>query len=212
MPTRCGFSTSLSHLKDHTARDAGGMAGFVMATGELSSGEIMRLAVRRALIEGGFVDCVVTLTGKLFANTQIHCALWFLSKNRAGGHGFRERKNEVLFIKGDKLATLFPGSKKQKQLAAEEIEQIACVYRQFRKTGAPATVPGYCAVASVERIRECPATSSPLPCWCARMVPSRRRRGENCAEAITPSSRCWSESASMRSWMAASSSPRWSRA
>ena len=36
----------MSHLKDHTAREPGGTAGFVMATGELSNSEIMRLAVR----------------------------------------------------------------------------------------------------------------------------------------------------------------------
>ena len=93
----------LSHLKDPTAREAGGTAGFVMATGELSNSEVARLAVRRALVEGGLVDCVVTLTGQLFANTQIPCALWFLSKNRGGGKGtgnpggFRKRTGEVLF-------------------------------------------------------------------------------------------------------------------
>ncbi len=36
----------LSHLRDHTAREAGGTAGFVMATGELSNSETGRLAVR----------------------------------------------------------------------------------------------------------------------------------------------------------------------
>lgn len=145
----------LSHLKDHTAREAGGTAGFVMATGELSNSEVARLAVRRALVEGGFVDCVVTLTGQLFANTQIPCALWFLSKNRGGGHGFRARKGEVLFIDGRKLGTLIPGSRKQKQLSPEEIERIAGIYRQFRKTGAPAAEAGFCAVAEEEEIREC---------------------------------------------------------
>ena len=144
----------LSHLKDPTARDAGGTAGFVMATGELSNGEVARLAVRRALVEGGFVDCVVTLTGQLFANTQIPCALWFLSKNRGGGHGFRSRKNEVLFIDGRKLGALMPGSRKQKQLTAEELDRIAGVYRQFRKTSAPAVELGFCAVVAVEKIRE----------------------------------------------------------
>jgi type I restriction enzyme M protein len=144
----------LSHLKDHTAREAGGTAGFVMATGELSNSETARLAVRRALVEGGFIDCVVTLTGQLFANTQIPCALWFLSKNRGGGHGFRQRKDEVLFIDGRKLGALIPGSRKQKQLTAEEIGRIADVYQLFRKAGAPAGEPGFCAVATVEKIRE----------------------------------------------------------
>ena len=144
----------LAHLKDHTAREAGGTAGFVMATGELSNSETARLAVRKALVEGGFVDCVVTLTGQLFANTQIPCALWFLSKNRGGGHGFRARQNEILFIDGRKLGTLIPGSRKQKQLSAEEIERMAAMYRQFKRERAPDAVPGFCAVATLDKIRE----------------------------------------------------------
>ena len=60
----------LHHLKE------GGTAGFVMATGELSNGENARLAVRKALVEADHVDCVVQLSGQLFANTQIPCALW----------------------------------------------------------------------------------------------------------------------------------------
>ena len=76
----------LYHLKE------GGTAGFVMATGELSSSETARLEVRKALVEGDYVDCVVQLTGQLFANTQIPCALWFLSRSRGGGGGFRKRK------------------------------------------------------------------------------------------------------------------------
>jgi type I restriction enzyme M protein len=145
----------LSHLKDDTAHEAGGTAGFVMATGELSNGETARLAVRKALVEGGYVDCVVTLTGQLFANTQIPCALWFLSKNREkSGHKYRARKDEILFIDGRKLGALIPGSRKQKQLSPEEIERIAAVYRQFKYDRAPDSVPGFCAVATIESIRE----------------------------------------------------------
>ncbi len=148
----------LSHLKDTTAREPGGTAGFVMATGELSNSETARLAVRKALVEGGFVDCMVTLTGQLFANTQIPCALWFLSKNRGGfkgaGASCRARKNEILFIDGRKLGVLIPGSRKQKQLSEEEIERMAAVYRQFKRECAPDAVPGFCAVATLDKIRE----------------------------------------------------------
>src|SRR6266496_2014197 len=49
----------------------GGPAGFVMATVELSNGVTARLEVRKALVEHDFVDCIVQLTGQLFANTQI---------------------------------------------------------------------------------------------------------------------------------------------
>ena len=137
----------LSHLKD------GGTAGFVMATGELSNGETARFEVRKALIEQDYVDCIVQLTGQLFANTQIPCGLWFLSKNRAGGNGYRKRKGEVLFIDGRKLGTLIPGSRKQKQLSAEDIELVAAVYRRFKRESRPTTVAGYSAVADHVEIR-----------------------------------------------------------
>ena len=94
------------------------------------------------------------LTGQLFANTQIPCALWFLSKSRGGGGGFRKRKGEILFIDGRKLGSLIPGSRKQKQLSDEEIEQVAAVYRQFQRKGVPEEVPGFCKVATLDEVRE----------------------------------------------------------
>lgn len=151
----------LHHVRDPDAKHAGGAAGFVMATGELSNGETARLAVRKALVEGGLVDCVVTLTGQLFANTQIPCGLWFLSKNRNGGHSYRKRMGEILFIDGRKLGALIPGSRKQKQLSAEQIERVATVYRQFKHERAPDTVPGFCAVATTKKIREYDYTLTP---------------------------------------------------
>lgn len=138
----------LHHLAD------GGTAGFVMATGELSNSELSRLEVRRALVEQDYVDCIVQLPGQLFANTQIPCALWFLSKSRDGSKGTRRRKGEVLFIDGRKLGTLIPGSRKQKQFTAEEVERIAEVYRTFKRTGRADEVPGFCKVATLADIAE----------------------------------------------------------
>jgi len=138
----------LHHLND------GGTAGFVMATGELSNSELARLEVRRALVELDYVDCIVQLTGQLFANTQIPCALWFLSKSRGGTAGHRPRKGEVLFIDARKLGVLIPGSRKQKQLSPEEVERIAEVYRIFKRTGHPGEVPGFCKVATINEIAE----------------------------------------------------------
>ncbi len=140
------------HFLHHLAE--GGTAGFVMATGELSNGELARMEVRRALVEQDYVDCIVQLPGQLFANTQIPCALWFLSKSRDGSKGTRRRKGEVLFIDGRKLGTLVPGSRKQKQFTAEEVERIAEVYRTFKRTSHPEEVPGFCKVATLAEIAE----------------------------------------------------------
>jgi type I restriction enzyme M protein len=138
----------LHHLKD------GGTAGFVMATGELSTSETARLELRKTLVEMDHVDCVVQLTGQLFANTQIPCCLWFLSRSRDGTGGFRKRAGEILFIDGRRLGSLIPGSRKQKQLAAEEIGKVAGVYREFRRTGLPPEQLGFCRVATLAEVRE----------------------------------------------------------
>lgn len=137
----------LHHLKDT------GTAGFVMATGELSNSELARLEVRKALVDHDFVDCIVQLTGQLFANTQIPCALWFLSKNRAGKGGFRKRTGQILFIDGRKLGSLIPGSRKQKQLSDDELERVAAVYRHFRRTEVPDEEPGFCKMATIEEVQ-----------------------------------------------------------
>jgi type I restriction enzyme M protein len=140
------------HFLHHLA--PGGTAGYVMATGELSNSEIARLQVRQALVDLDFVDAIVQMPGQLFANTQIPCALWFLSRSRDGQAGTRSRKGEILFIDARKLGALIPGSRKQKQLGEDEIARIAAVYRQFKREGLPCEVPGFCKVAQVAEIKE----------------------------------------------------------
>jgi type I restriction enzyme M protein len=137
----------LSHLKK------GGTAGFVMATGELSSGETARREVRQALVDKDYVDCVVSLPGQLFANTPIPCCIWFLSKNRDGQSGYRQRKGEILFIDARKMGALILGSRKQKQLSEPELNQIAAAYQTFRHKKQPKTMAGFCKVATVSDIQ-----------------------------------------------------------
>lgn len=152
LATRNANSMWIMHFLYHLSET--GTAGFVMATGELSNGETARLEVRKALVENNNVDCIVQLSGQLFANTQIPCALWFLSKNRNGQGGFRKRTGEILFIDARKLGALIPGSRKQKQLSAEDVERIATVYREYRRTGVPTEVLGFCKVTSLDEVRE----------------------------------------------------------
>ena len=150
LSTRNANTMWIMHFFHHLK--PGGTAGFVMATGELSNGETARFEVRKTLIEQGYVDCIVQLTGQLFANTQIPCSLRFLSRSREGEKGLRPRKSETLFIDGRKLGSLIPGSRKQKQLSEGELERIASVYRTFRRKEPPAEVPGFCKVATIKEI------------------------------------------------------------
>lgn len=138
------------HFVNHLA--PGGTAGFVMATGELSNSELARLEVRKALVDHDLVDCIVQMPGQLFANTQIPCALWFLSKSRDGQGGTRRRTGEILFIDARKLGALIPGSRKQKQFTEDEVERIAAVYRQFKTVGKPEEVLGFCKAATKDEV------------------------------------------------------------
>ncbi|HKZ37715.1 MAG TPA: N-6 DNA methylase, partial [Chryseolinea sp.] len=100
-----------------------------------------------------YVDCIVQLSGQLFANTQIPCCLWFLSKNRNGEKGYRKRKGEILFIDGRRLGSLIPGSRKQKQLSEEDLEKIASIYRIFKRKAVPDEIAGFCKVATIDDVR-----------------------------------------------------------
>jgi type I restriction enzyme M protein len=62
-----------------------GIAGVVLAKGALTSKTSGEGDIRKHLItDGNLIDCIVNLPAKLFLNTQIPAALWFLNRNRAG--------------------------------------------------------------------------------------------------------------------------------
>lgn len=60
-----------------------GQAGVVLAKGALTSKTSGEGEIRKALIEqGNVIDCIVNLPAKLFLNTQIPAALWFMRRGR----------------------------------------------------------------------------------------------------------------------------------
>ncbi len=129
-----------------------GYAGFVLANGALSNmnrGE--EVAIRKALVEAGVVDCIVSLPTKLFANTGIPVSLWFVGRNRGATDTNRARENETLFIDARKLGAMMPGSRRQRELHSADISKIAGTYHSFRSLNpaAPyADIEGFCKVAT----------------------------------------------------------------
>jgi type I restriction enzyme M protein len=109
----------LYHLAD------GGTAGYVMANGAMTTNTSEEKATRQALVEEGFVDCIVQLPDRLFFGTGIPCCLWFLSKNRNGTHGYRHRREEILFIDARGLGQMV--SRRQHALSDDDIGRIASV-------------------------------------------------------------------------------------
>lgn len=147
----------IQHIYHHL--NANGVAGIVMANGSMSSTHSGEGEIRRAMIEADAVDAMVSLPGQLFFGTGIPACLWILAKDksngRAAGKSLRDRRGEVLFIDARSMGALVPGSRKQKQLSADEIARIAHTYHAWRGesgAGAYEEVPGFCRAASLDEI------------------------------------------------------------
>jgi len=115
--------------------------------------------IRRALVEGDAIDAMVALPGQLFYGTQIPACLWIMAKDKSNGIAksakLRDRRGEVLFIDARKMGALVPGSRKQKELSAEEIGKIAAAYHAWRgepDAGAYEDEPGFCKSAKLDEI------------------------------------------------------------
>ena len=136
----------LYHLAD------GGTAGYVMANGAMTTNVREEKATRQALVEEGFVDCIVQLPDKLFFGTGIPATLWFLSKNRAGTHGYRFRQKEILFIDARQMGEMV--NRRQRALTGDEIARIADVYHRYRRGyELPEDEPGFCKIATLDEVR-----------------------------------------------------------
>ena len=129
-----------------------GTAGFVLANGSLSSKTGGEGEIRRKLVEADLVDCIVALPEKLFFNTGIPVALWFVSKDRHG-NGHRKREGEVLFIDARKLGTMV--SRKLRELTEEDIALIAGSYHAWRNhDGGYEDIAGFSKSVAIQQIAE----------------------------------------------------------
>lgn len=102
----------IQHFIHHLAPPnghGGGVAGFVMANGSLSSGSGGEGEIRQKIVEDDLVDCIVALPAQLFLTTGIPACLWFLTRDKTGRNlkqGGRDRRGETLFIDARKLGTM----------------------------------------------------------------------------------------------------------
>ena len=139
----------LQHFIYHLAPT--GQAGVVLAKGALTSKTGGEGDIRKALVEAGLIDCIVNLPAKLFLNTQIPAALWFMSRNRKNGK-FRDRSGEILFIDARNLGHLI--NRRTKELSPEDIRQITGTYHNWRNPdGNYEDIPGFCAAAPIEKVK-----------------------------------------------------------
>ena len=142
----------VQHFIHHLA--PGGIAGFVLANGSMSSNTSGEGEIRRNIVEADLVDCMVALPGQLFYNTMIPACLWFVAKDKRN-HRFRDRRGEVLFIDARKMGVMV--DRRHRELTDEDIRRIADTYHAWRGeegAGEYRDVPGFCRSVKLEEIRK----------------------------------------------------------
>ena len=139
----------VQHFVHHLS--PGGMAGFVLANGSMSSNQSGEGEIRKAIVDGDLVDCMVALPGQLFYSTQIPVCLWFLTRRKDGLRG------RTLFIDARKLGSLV--DRVHRELDDSDIARIVDTYHAWKSSyqsgkskDSYADVPGFCKSATSAEI------------------------------------------------------------
>ena len=138
----------LQHILHHLSPN--GTAGVVLANGSMSSTQSGEGEIRKRMIEGNVVDCMIALPGQLFYSTQIPACLWFLARNKKNGK-FRDRTGEILFIDARKLGYMV--DRARRELSDSDISVIAEAYHRWREGREYEDILGFCKATSIEEIR-----------------------------------------------------------
>jgi len=156
----------IHHLAPANGR-GGGIAGFVMANGSLSSGSGGEGEIRKNIIEADLVDCIVAMPPQLFLTTGIPVCLWFVSRDKTGKKlrpAGRDRRGETLFIDARQMGAMetrtlrvLSGRDEHPLPPDSDIGVIARTYHAWRgepNAGDYEDVPGFCKSATIEDIKK----------------------------------------------------------
>jgi len=154
----------IHHLAPPNGR-GGGIAGFVMANGSLSSNTSGEGEIRKNIIEADLVDCIVAMPPQLFLTTGIPVCLWFVTRDKTGKKiKGRDRRGETLFIDARQMGTMetrtlrvLSGVNGFPAQPDTDIGRIVGAYHAWRgEDGADEyqDVPGFCKSATLEQIRK----------------------------------------------------------
>ena len=136
----------LQHMLHHL-NPVGGVAGTVLANGSLSSNTGGEGEIRKNMISGDVVECIVSLPGQLFYSTGIPVSLWIMRKGKN-----ENTKGKTLFIDARKLG--FMVDRRVRELSEEDIQKIASTYQNWRQGKEYEDILGFCKVATIKEIAE----------------------------------------------------------
>lgn len=134
----------LQHMIFHLNPN-GGVAGTVLANGSLSSNTGNEGNIRKNMINGDVVECIVSLPGQLFYSTGIPVSLWIMRRGKTG-----KSVGKVLFIDARKMGEMI--DRRVRELTEDDIQKIAATYQNWRQGKEYEDIQGFCKEATIEEI------------------------------------------------------------
>lgn len=120
-----------------------GKAAILMPSGAKISKTKDDYKIRKAMIESGHIDAIITLPNKLFDAFSISGECWILNKAKTN--------KDILFINADNLGNLVSG--KNRVLELSDIQKIVQTYKDYKNNNLD-DLPGFSKKADFESIIE----------------------------------------------------------
>ena len=136
----------LQHMLHHL-NPVGGVAGTVLANGSLNSTTSNEGEIRKNMIIGDVVECIVSMPGNLFYSTPIPVSLWIMRKGKP-----KTTEGKILFIDARNLGMML--DRKIRELAEEDIFKISSTYQNWLKGQEYEDVKGFCKSCTLEDVSE----------------------------------------------------------
>ncbi len=136
----------LQHMLHHL-NPVGGVAGTVLANGSLSSNTSNEGEIRKNMINGDVVECIVSMPSNLFYSVTIPVSLWIMRKGKTDA-----AQGKILFIDARNLG--FMVDRKVKELSEEDIQKIASTYQNWRHGKDYEDIQGFCKSATIEEVAQ----------------------------------------------------------
>jgi type I restriction enzyme M protein len=135
-----------------------GLGALILPRSALNSPRSDERELRRSLVEGRLLDCVVNLPPRIFSSHSLSPCVWFFSRAKISRG---RRSDEVLFIDARNLGR--PLNRRQWEFSTGDINRIARTYHNWRF---PKTVPyrdirSFAVSAPIARIREAAYSLNP---------------------------------------------------
>jgi type I restriction enzyme M protein len=144
----------IQHMLYHLS-DTGSMA-LLLANGSMSSNTNNEGEIRKNLIKGDVVECMVALPGQLFTNTHIPACIWFLTKDKKNGLSLDkekvDRRGKFLFIDARNLG--YMKDRVLRDFTQEDIAKIVNTFHRWQQNEGYEDEKGFCYSASLQDIEK----------------------------------------------------------